>query len=105
MTDTITVWFCFTCRDIVQVGAKPEKCISCDLDEPVRPIEAPYVPEDDLLERIDDAMEDVLHKHYTLPDHECSCGAINNMDGDVLHGHRIGALSVAVQSVLVSDKK
>jgi hypothetical protein len=43
---TITVWFCFTCRDIAQVGAKPDKCIPCDSDESVRPLEVPYVSEE-----------------------------------------------------------
>ncbi len=47
MTETtITVWFCTLCRDDVQVGAKPDKCIPCDSDECVVPIEVPYVPED-----------------------------------------------------------
>jgi hypothetical protein len=57
---------------------------------------------DSLLERIDDAIEHALDHHYTLPDHECSCGATNNMDGDVLHAHRLGALSQAVAAVLMA---
>jgi hypothetical protein len=61
------------------------------------------IVDDDLLEKLDDAMEGSIQEHYTLPDYECRCGAINNMDGDVLHGHRIGALSTAIEKVLLPE--
>lgn len=57
--------------------------------------------DDELQDRIDDAMEDVLLAHEPLDnDSRCSCGARNNMDGDVLHGHRLGLLSEAVRNAL-----
>lgn len=54
-----------------------------------------------LLDRVDDAIETVLLAHESLDnDSRCSCGVRNNMDGDVLHGHRVGAVSAAVRRVL-----
>jgi hypothetical protein len=59
---------------------------------------------DALLELIDDAIEDTLLAHAALDnDSRCSCGARNNMDGDVLHGHRLGAVSEAVRAVLSAN--
>jgi hypothetical protein len=62
---------------------------------------------DEQCDLLDDAIEDALLKHYPLDNngHEvdtaCKCGARNNMDGDELHGHRLGVLSQAVHGVLV----
>jgi hypothetical protein len=57
--------------------------------------------DDELLERIDDAIERALWAHESLDnDSRCSCGARNNMDGDVLHSHRLGAISWEVRGVL-----
>jgi hypothetical protein len=57
--------------------------------------------DESLFDRIDDAIEDVLNGHQPLNnDSQCSCGARNNMDGDVLHGHRLSELSDAVRHVL-----
>jgi hypothetical protein len=57
---------------------------------------------DDLLERVDDAIDDALLAHEALDnDGRCSCGVKNNMDGDVLHAHRFGVVSEAVRNVLV----
>ena len=56
---------------------------------------------EETLERIDDAIEDTLWMHEVVGyDHACSCGVKNNMDGDVLHGHRLGVLSDAVRGAL-----
>lgn len=56
----------------------------------------------DLMELIDDAIENVLWAHEPRDnDSRCQCGATNNMDGDVLHSHRMGLLSEAVRGVLV----
>lgn len=56
--------------------------------------------DDELLERVDDAIEDALLAHESLDnDSRCSCGVINNMDGDVLHCHRLGEISWAVRGV------
>ena len=59
------------------------------------------VIDEETLERIDDALENALIAHEPLDnDSRCRCGARNNMDGDVLHGHRLGALSQAVRGAL-----
>lgn len=51
--------------------------------------------------RLADAVEDALGEHDMRDlDAECSCGARNNMDGDVLHGHRSGAISEAIGAAL-----
>lgn len=52
---------------------------------------------DEQCDVIDDAIEAALLAHETVGnDSVCSCGAVNNMDGDVLHGHRMGVLTSAV---------
>jgi hypothetical protein len=54
-----------------------------------------------VLERLDDAIEAVMLGHEPLDnDSRCSCGTRNNMDGDVLHLHRMGLMSDAVRKVL-----
>jgi hypothetical protein len=54
-----------------------------------------------LLERVDEAIDVAMAQHESqFNDSVCSCGVVNNMDGDVLHGHRVGAVSAAVRSVL-----
>lgn len=52
---------------------------------------------DEQCDAIEDAIEYALLMHQSLNnDSRCSCGAENNMDGDVLHGHRLGEISHAV---------
>lgn len=59
---------------------------------------------DELLDRVDDAIENAMLSHESLNnDSVCSCGVVNNMDGDVLHGHRLGAVSAAVRGALASE--
>jgi hypothetical protein len=56
---------------------------------------------DELLDAVDDAIETSLLSHASLDnDSRCSCGARNNMDGDVLDGHRFGVVSDAVRAAL-----
>lgn len=56
--------------------------------------------DDDLKEKLLDAIERVLFAHDMLDmGAECSCGARNNMDGDVLHAHRMGAFDDALEAV------
>ncbi|RIR38472.1 hypothetical protein [Mycobacteroides abscessus] len=55
---------------------------------------------DELAERIGDAVEDALDKHVPSNESVCGCGAPNNMDGDVLHGHRHGVITQAVLDAL-----
>lgn len=57
--------------------------------------------DDELMDRIDDAIENAMLAHESMNnDSECSCGARNNMDGDVLFSHRFGIVSNAVHDVL-----
>lgn len=52
---------------------------------------------DEQCDAIDDAIEKALWEHWPVDrDSRCRCGALNNMDGDVLHGHILGALTGAV---------
>jgi hypothetical protein len=54
-------------------------------------------------ERIDDAIESAMSAHEPLKgDSVCSCGVRNNMDGDVLFGHRVGTVSAAVQNAILA---
>lgn len=53
-----------------------------------------------LLEQLDYFIETVMLKHdMCMDDAACSCGARNNMDGDVLHGHRLGVLSEGIEEI------
>jgi hypothetical protein len=56
---------------------------------------------DELLELIDDAIEKAQWAHEPR-DHasRCSCGVVNNMDGDVLPSHLHFVVSEAVREVL-----
>lgn len=57
--------------------------------------------DDDLMDRLDDAIDTAMLMHEPRDnDSRCTCGARNNMDGDVLHGHRVGAVSDAVRRAL-----
>lgn len=58
---------------------------------------------DELAERIGDAIEDALYEHVPSTASVCGCGVPNNMDGDVLHGHRHGVITQAVLDVLADD--
>lgn len=56
---------------------------------------------DTLCEQLTDAVERVLDVHDMLENGQsCSCGARNNMDGDLLHGHRIGTVSSVIEVVV-----
>lgn len=58
---------------------------------------------DEQCDVIEDAIEYALLMHQSLDnDSRCSCGAVNNLDGDVLHGHRMGVLSSAVMRAIAS---
>lgn len=58
---------------------------------------------DELSEQLTDAVERVLNTHASLDnDSRCSCGARNNMDGDVLDSHRISLVGDAIDSVLAA---
>jgi|GraSoiStandDraft_46_1057282.scaffolds.fasta_scaffold920080_1 hypothetical protein len=60
---------------------------------------------DKVLDQIDDAIERVMFSHHPLDnDSRCSCGARNNMDGDVLDAHRMGLVSDAVRGVFADQK-
>lgn len=57
---------------------------------------------DELLELIEDVVDRVTYEHDALDnDSRCRCGVVNNMDGDVLHSHRVGAMVEAIEAVLV----
>lgn len=57
---------------------------------------------DEQCDLIDDAIEDVLLAHEPKDnDSRCSCGAVNNMDGDMLHGHRMGVVTAAVHNAIL----
>lgn len=59
---------------------------------------------DELFELIDDAIEDALYAHQPVSHGDkCSCGTVNNMDGDVLPAHWLGVLSEAVRDVLMRN--
>jgi hypothetical protein len=68
------------------------------------PPDVTFYEEDEALEDVDDAIENALCAHFPQVDVLCSCGARNNMDGDVLHGHRLGAVSAAVHVALAELK-
>lgn len=52
---------------------------------------------------IDDAIEDAMSQHESQnSDSVCTCGVVNNMDGDVLFNHRMNAVSAAVHNVILS---
>lgn len=59
-----------------------------------------------LLDAADDAMEAALLAHRPVDAHGhdndeyCYCGGRNNMDGDVMHSHRISVVSEALRTVL-----
>lgn len=56
---------------------------------------------DELLELIDDAIELAMARHESLNDDSvCTCGQVNNMDGDVLFSHRVAMVSDAVHRML-----
>ena len=58
---------------------------------------------DEQCDVVDDAIENALLAHEPVDnDSRCSCGALNNMDGDVLHGHRMGVLTAAVHLAIRS---
>jgi len=51
---------------------------------------------------IDDAIEDAMAQHESQnSDSVCTCGVVNNMDGDVLFSHRVGAVSAAVHDAIL----
>jgi hypothetical protein len=53
------------------------------------------------VERLDDAIDTAMLMHESVAnDSRCSCGARNNMDGDVLHAHRVGMVTYAVHHAL-----
>lgn len=59
---------------------------------------------DELLELIEDVVYRVTFEHDALDrDSRCRCGVVNNMDGDVLHTHRVGAMMEAIEDVLVQN--
>lgn len=56
---------------------------------------------DELSDRLDNAIELAMAHHESVKDDsECSCGVRNNMDGDVLFSHRVGAVQDAVREAL-----
>lgn len=66
-----------------------------------QPIYDEVVLTDEFVESIEDAIEDAMSQHEPLRnDSVCSCGAKNNMDGDVLFSHRVGAVTTAVRHAL-----
>lgn len=59
---------------------------------------------DVLLELLEDAVDRVTYEHEALDnDSRCRCGAVNNMDGDALHSHRVGAMMEAIEAVLAAN--
>lgn len=60
----------------------------------------PYLT-DEQLDVIDDAIETAMGRHEALDgDSICTCGVRNNMDGDVLFSHRVGAVTHAVHEAI-----
>ncbi len=58
---------------------------------------------DEQFDVLDEAIDEAMWDHESLDnDSRCSCGVVNNMDGDVLHGHRVGVVSEAVRSAILS---
>lgn len=56
--------------------------------------------DESLHDKLVDAVETVLLAHEHIPDVVCTCGARNNMDGDLLHSHRISLIDNAIEDVL-----
>ena len=56
---------------------------------------------DELMELLEDAVDRITYEHESLDnDSRCRCGAVNNMDGDALFNHRVGAMMEAIEAVL-----
>lgn len=59
---------------------------------------------DALWDRIDDAIETAVWTHERQDgDGQCQCGAVNNMDGDILPCHRAGAVMQAVRAAFFGE--
>lgn len=84
----------------VDVSTRKEMPMDDDPDPVFDVARDPQMFSDEFLDRIDDAIEDALLAHAPHIDSRCSCGAVNNVDGDVLHAHRVGAVSEAVRKAL-----
>lgn len=96
-TNTVGVW-AFTQDEMELLGLKEGDQLGLAVVGPAR-TEPDW--REELLDRVDDATWSALAAHESLDnDSRCSCGARNNMDGDVLHGHRSGAVSQAVRRIL-----
>lgn len=57
--------------------------------------------DDETLDRIGDAVWSAMASHESLQrDSVCTCGVVNNMDGDVLFSHRVSMVIEAVEGAL-----
>jgi hypothetical protein len=55
-------------------------------------------------DRVEDAVETAVWGHERQDgDGSCRCGAVNNMDGDVLPSHRVGAVTEAIQKAFFGE--
>jgi len=75
-----------------------------DPDRDANMILAAIQDADPFWDRVDDAIETAVWDHERQDgDQSCRCGAVNNMDGDVLPSHRVGAVTRAVQQAFFGE--
>jgi hypothetical protein len=60
-----------------------------------------------LIAELDDALDDTIYDavdelitNHGGDDNQCRCGTRNNMDGDVLHAHRVGVVMENIRDAL-----